>query len=228
MKKIVKNVGLAFAGGLFFSFLFGCLPLPEREDMFYHVEYSVTGDVPLANLSYYDENQEKITLDSQELPWSFTVAVPKSLPGTAYLGVQADSDSVFRPVFTSISSGYEERKVICSGGFTGLVREGDLLFPSATPVPHETDYTEVLDVDSDTTLSLAADLVTAGGMAFSIYRVREITLTIKVDDVVLKEKTKGDPFNISFYTQEFIGKAADDEDDAEDEDSEDDDENDQD
>ncbi|MFA7465526.1 MAG: baseplate J/gp47 family protein, partial [Syntrophales bacterium] len=132
---------------------------------------------PPAGGNRYDYVKWALEIDYVAAAWCFPVAQG---PGTVDVVIQADADYTGSEIPTShtltgtVSGTAENKLVDAGGGFSGIVRPGDIAVNNDLGTE-----AEVTAVDSDTQLTLSSDIFTAAAQAYTLQ-----SLTVQVKEYI--------------------------------------------
>ena len=182
---------------IFTGALLGCDDEYRSVKNEYNVTYSVQGTVSSCTIRYSDEDGTLRTVESVELPWDLTIAVPSDMAIRLLLSVDAGRDEVFIPFLEGTATAHSDHRLIDSAAsFSAAVEQGDCVFAG----DDDFSYAEVSEVVSDGELMLNRELFPIGNETYAIYREKTISLCIRIDDELSCQNTASDLFSLSALT----------------------------
>lgn len=130
----------------------------------------------LVDVCYRDENNDIVKLSEQILPWTVSIELIPTFAGDAYLKAEIPTKEVFNPFLTGNADSVASRKLNDSNAT--FISSGVIIGDRVYVDPTTAHYADVTYVDTETSISLNADLFLSGNEDYNIYHLKTLTATI--------------------------------------------------
>ena len=170
------------------------------------ITYSVDGnDKTLkADITYLDGEYHLISLRGQSLPWTLSIDLSSAYSNDVYLKSEVPQSEVFK-YFLSGTSDEDLLKQLkdSSADFSASgVIAGDVVYSDYTNL----ESARVLAVEDENTLTLSDDILPNGNEPYYIYHLKNLTSTVKLNDMIVKEATSASEKSLSTLVKTPIAR----------------------